>query len=111
MQGDSRNDVITLDIPEPLYDRVLLRQQEAKKNEGLIVIPDEFQERQAVGTVVAVGPGQLLEGGGYQAPLVRQGDTVLFARYAGSTIELPNGEVLVSMPERDIHCILEKAVR
>ena len=42
------------------------------------------------GTVVATGPGTLLENGDRAPVHVKKGDTVVYGKYAGTEIEIKN---------------------
>jgi chaperonin GroES len=86
---------------KPLHDRVIVRAaQKAEKTAGGIIIPDTAQEKPQQGEVVAVGNGKKDE------PLtVKVGDTILFAKYSGTEIEI-EGEKLLLMKESDIFAII-----
>lgn len=72
---------------------------------GGIVIPDSAAEKPIKGEVVAVGEGKVLENGNVRAPKVKQGDKVLFGKYAGTEVKLDGTEYLV-VKEDDILAIL-----
>ena len=86
---------------KPLHDRVIVKPAEkAEKTAGGIIIPDTAQEKPQQGEVVAVGNGKVDE------PLtVKVGDTILFAKYSGTEIEI-EGEKLLLMKESDIFAII-----
>jgi chaperonin GroES len=72
----------------PLDDRVVVRPHEAEQTTaGGIVLPDAAREKQQRGTVIAVGPGRLLDSGSRAAVSVKVGDEVLFGKYGGTEIE------------------------
>ncbi len=86
---------------KPLGDRVVVRPQEAEeKTAGGLFIPDTAKEKPQRGTVVAVGPGKV-ENGTKIDMSVKEGDTVLYGKYAGTEITLDNEEVMI-MRESDI---------
>lgn len=87
----------------PLGDRVVVRrQEEEKKTPGGIVIPDTAsKEKPMEGMVLAVGPGRRLENGDRQAVDVKQGDKVLFGKYAGTEVKMGDEELVV-LREDDI---------
>ena len=91
----------------PLNDRVLVvREEEEQKSAGGIIIPDTAKEKPQRGKIVAAGPGKMGEDG-KRIPLeVKAGDRVLFAKYAGTDIELDDVEH-VFMKEDDILSIVE----
>ncbi|MGE3314236.1 MAG: co-chaperone GroES [Planctomycetaceae bacterium] len=87
---------------KPLDDRVVVEPLDAEeKTAGGIVLPDTAKEKPQRGTVVAVGPGRLLEGGERCAVGVVVGDEVLFGKYGGTEIEV-NGKDVKILRESDI---------
>jgi chaperonin GroES len=89
----------------PLHDRVLVRRvAEAETVRGGIIIPDTAKEKPQEGVVVAVGTGRYEKG--QTIPLaVKEGDRVLFGKYAGSEIKI-DGEELLILKEDEIFGIL-----
>lgn len=87
---------------KPLNDRVLvLRVEEEQKTVGGIIIPDTAKEKPQEGKVVAAGPGKMADNG-KRAPLdVKEGDRILFAKWAGTEIKIDGVEHLF-MKEDDI---------
>ncbi|MFP4459395.1 MAG: co-chaperone GroES [Candidatus Zixiibacteriota bacterium] len=88
---------------KPLHDRVLVKPEEVeKKTEGGLYIPDTAKkEKPQRGEVVAVGEGQ------GDTPLkVKEGDKVLFSKFAGNDITIEDVEYLI-MRENDILAIIE----
>ena len=86
----------------PLDDRVVVKPSAAEETTaGGIVLPDAAQEKPQRGTVVAVGPGKLLDSGERSTPSVTVGDEVLFGKYGGTDIEV-NGEDVKILRESDI---------
>ena len=87
---------------EPLGDRVVVRPRSKEEvTKGGIVIPDTAKEKPQEGEVVAVGPGKMTEDG-KRIPLdVKVGDTVVYAKYAGTEIK-EDGEELIILRESDI---------
>jgi len=92
----------------PLNDRVLvLRIEEEEKTSGGIIIPDTAKEKPQEGRIIAAGPGKRDEEG-KRIPLeVKEGDRVLFGKYAGTEIKIDGVEHLI-MREDDILGIIEK---
>ena len=68
---------------------------------GGIVLPDSAQEKPQRGTIVAVGPGKLLESGERGDLSVSVGDEVIFGKYGGSEIEVDGSEYKI-LRETDI---------
>ncbi|TWT76625.1 10 kDa chaperonin [Planctomycetes bacterium CA13] len=86
----------------PLDDRVVVEPQEAEEmTAGGIVLPDAAREKPLRGTIVAVGPGKLLDSGNRGELSVTVGDTVIYGRYGGSDIEV-DGKELKILRESDI---------
>ena len=74
---------------KPLEDRVLVCPVEAEsKTESGIYLPESAKEKPVQGTIVAVGPGKLLDNGERVKPAVRKGDTVVFGKYSGTEVEI-----------------------
>jgi chaperonin GroES len=92
---------------KPLNDRVLVKRLEVEEmTAGGIIIPDSAKEKPMKGEVVAAGEGKLDESGKRVAMTVKAGDTVLFAKYAGTEIKIDGVEHLV-MREDDILAVVE----
>jgi chaperonin GroES len=90
----------------PLADRVVVEPlEEEQKTPTGVYLPDTAQERPSRGLVLAVGPGRLGEDG-KRIPLeVKEGDKVLFAKYAGTEVKVGDKELLV-LKESDILAIM-----
>ncbi len=85
----------------PLADRVVIKPLPAEeKTLGGLFIPDTAKEKPQRGTVVAAGPGRV-ENGTKIEMSVKEGDTVLYGKYAGTEISLDNEEYLI-VRESDI---------
>ncbi|MCG3180718.1 MAG: 10 kDa chaperonin [Phycisphaerae bacterium] len=92
---------------KPLDDRVLVEPDEAEeRTSGGILLPDAAKEKPQRGTVVAAGPGKLLDSGERATLSVKVGDKVVYGRYAGTEIKL-DGEPFVICRESDILGVLE----
>jgi chaperonin GroES len=86
----------------PLDDRVVVEPLEAEeRTAGGIVLPDTAKEKPQRGTVLAIGPGKLLDSGERGDLSVAIGDEVIFGKYAGTDIELDGREVKI-LRETDI---------
>ncbi len=87
---------------KPLNDRILVkREHEEEKTKGGIIIPDTAKEKPQKGTVIAVGPGKLDDKGKRISLQVKEGDRVLFSKYAGTDIKIDDEEYIV-MREDDV---------
>ena len=86
----------------PLDDRVVVSPLEAEtRTAGGIVLPDSAKEKPQRGTVVAVGPGKLLDSGKRGELSVQVGDQVIYGKYGGTDIEV-GGEDVKVLRESDI---------
>ena len=91
---------------KPLGDRVVVKPIEQEEmTAGGIVLPETAKEKPQRGSIVAVGPGNV-EDGKRVAMDVKEGDTVLFAKYAGTEIKIEGEKVLI-LRESDILAIIE----
>jgi len=92
---------------KPLNDRVLVKRlEEMQVTKGGIYIPDTAKEKPVEGQVVSVGPGKVNDQGNRVPLNVKEGDKILFGRYAGSEIKV-EGEEYLMMREDDILAIVE----
>lgn len=81
---------------KPLGDRIVLKVLEAEeKTASGIVLPDTAKEKPQQGKVLAVGPGKYSDDGKLLPMSVKEGDTVLFAKYAGTEIKYKGEELLI----------------
>lgn len=90
----------------PLHDRVLLKRvEEEQVSRGGIIIPDTAKEKPMRGEIIAVGSGKALKNGEVRSLSVKEGDIVLYSKYAGTEVKLDGVEHLI-MREDDILGIL-----
>jgi chaperonin GroES len=96
-------DLVMKDINlKPLDDRVVVEPVEAEEiTAGGIVLPDTAKEKPQRGTVLAIGPGKLLDNGQRGKLSVAVGDEVIYGKYSGSEIEVDGREVKI-VRESDI---------
>ncbi len=92
---------------KPLGNRVVVEPIEQEEvTAGGIVLPETAKEKPQKGKVLSVGPGERDEEG-KRIPLdVKEGDTVLFAKYAGTEIKIDNKKLLI-LRESDLLAIVE----
>ena len=90
----------------PLGDRVVI-QPSAREDmtKSGIVLPDTAKEKPQEGTIVAAGPGRILDDGKREAMDVKAGDKVLYAKYAGTEFKI-DGEDLLIVAQKDILAIV-----
>jgi chaperonin GroES len=90
----------------PLHDRILVqRLEESETVRGGIIIPDSAKEKPQQGKVISVGKGKSNDEGKVFPLDVKEGDTVLFGKYAGTEIKL-DGEDFLIMREEEVLGIL-----
>ena len=92
----------------PTDDRVLVLPSEAEeKTSGGIILPDNAREKPQRGTVLATGPGKLLDSGKRGEMSVKVGDEVYYGKYSGTEIDYGVDKYVV-VRETDILAIVEK---
>ena len=93
----------------PLGDRVVIQPtpREEMTKSG-IVLPDTAKEKPQEGKIVTAGPGRLTDEGTREPMDVKEGDTVLYAKYAGTEFKI-EGEELLIVSQKDILAIVENA--
>ena len=91
----------------PLGDRVVIQPtpREEMTKSG-IVLPDTAKEKPQEGTVLAVGPGRILDDGKRESIDVKVGDKVLYAKYAGTEFKVDDEELLI-VSQKDILAVVE----
>ncbi len=90
----------------PLGDRVVVRPEAAEEKTSFgLFIPDTAKEKPQKGVVVAAGPGRY-ENGTKIDMTVKEGDKVLYGKYAGSEVQI-DGEDLMIMRESDIFGVVK----
>jgi chaperonin GroES len=93
----------------PLADRLIVEpiEQEEKTASG-IILPETAKEKPQEGNVLAVGPGRKDEEGKPIPMDVKEGDRVLYAKYAGTEVKLEPDKKVLILRESDILAIVEK---
>ena len=91
----------------PLGDRVVIQPgaREEMTKSG-IVIPDTAKEKPQEGTILAAGPGRVLDHGKRESMDVKTGDKVLYAKYAGTEFKIEGDDLLI-VSQKDILSIVE----
>jgi chaperonin GroES len=93
---------------KPIRDQIVVERDEAEaKSRGGILLPDGAKERPRRGTVLAVGPGRVLDNGQLCPVPVEKGDCVLFTSYAGSEVTV-DGETYLVMRGDDVLAVIEE---
>jgi chaperonin GroES len=84
---------------KPLGDRVLVKLvEEQERTQSGIYIPDTAKDKPQTGLIVAVGDGEDIK--------VKEGQRVLFAKFAGTEIKIANEEHLILSTD-DILAVVE----
>ncbi|MBP2655744.1 MAG: groS [Firmicutes bacterium] len=92
---------------KPLGDRVVIQplaREEITKSG--IVLPDTAKEKPQEGKVIAIGTGKVLDNGQRIAVDVKEGDKVIFSKYAGTEVKIDGQDYLI-LSERDVLAIVE----
>lgn len=91
---------------KPLNDRVIVRPKDPEsKTPGGIILPEKGQEQKAEGTIVAVGPGKLLENGTRGEMFLKEGDQVVYSKWKTHEIE-NDGEDLLVMEQDNVLAVI-----
>jgi chaperonin GroES len=93
---------------KPLGDRLVVEpiEREERTASG-IILPETAKEKPQEGKVLAAGPGRT-DDDGKRIPMdVKVGDTVLYAKYAGTEVKI-NDKKLLILKESDVLAIVEK---
>ena len=92
----------------PLHDRIFVqRLDEGEQHVGGILIPDSAKEKPQRGKVFAVGDGTLTDEGARRPLDVKDGDTILFGKYAGQEVTL-DGEQYLILREDDVLAVMDR---
>ena len=92
---------------KPLADRLVVEPNESEEvTASGIVLPETAKEKPQKGTVLAVGPGRRDESGKRIAMDVKEGDTVLYAKYGGTEVKIEEKKYLI-MKENDVLAVIE----
>jgi chaperonin GroES len=93
---------------KPLGDRVVVEPVEREQTTASgIILPETAKEKPQEGNVLAVGPGRRDDSGKRLEMDVAVGDSVLFAKYAGTEIKLGDQKLLI-LKESDILAVVVK---
>lgn len=91
----------------PLQDRLIVERLEGEeKTASGLYIPDTAKEKPQQGKVIAVGKGKVGEDGKIRPLDLKEGDKILFGKYAGTEIKLDGSDYLI-MREDDVLGVVE----
>jgi len=100
-----KEDIYIMNI-KPLLDRVVLKVEEAEQTtKSGIILSSAAQEKPQFATIVAVGPGGLVDGKEVKM-YVNVGDKVISSKYAGTEVKL-DGEEYTIVRQSDILAVVE----
>ncbi|MBS0209903.1 MAG: co-chaperone GroES [Planctomycetes bacterium] len=90
----------------PLGDHVVVKRLDAEETTtGGVILPESAQSPPQQGRVLSVGDGRTLPDGSRAAPMVGEGDRVLFPQYSGQEL-LIDGQKLLILREDDLLAIV-----
>ncbi len=93
---------------KPLGDKVVVEPLEGEdKSPGGIILPDTAKQKPQEGTVIAVGPGRVLDDGKRAEMAVKNGDKVIYAKYGGTEVTV-SGKDYIILDQDSIYAIVEK---
>ncbi len=91
---------------KPLGDRIVIELIESEEKSAFgIVLPDSAKEKPQEGKVIAVGTGRVLDNGTRVDLDVKEGDKIIFSKYAGTEVKFEGIEYLI-LRENDILAIV-----
>ena len=91
----------------PLGDRVVIKPSAKEEmTKSGIVLPDTAKEKPQEGTIIATGPGRILDDGKREVMDVKSGDKVLYAKYAGTEFKVDEKELLI-VSQKDVLAIVK----
>jgi len=94
---------------KPLGDRLVVKPIEQEEvTAGGIILPETAKEKPQEGEVLAAGPGKLDDSGNRVKMEVKEGDRVLYAKYAGTEIKLEGDQKVLILKESDILALVER---
>jgi len=91
---------------KPLFDRIVVEEIKEEKTGSGIFLASRDSSGPRLGTVICVGNGEQAEEGKKLNIMVKEGDKVLFNKYAGAETTL-SGKSVIFIRQADILAILE----
>ncbi len=91
----------------PLGDRVVVKPSAREEmTKSGIVLPDTAKEKPQEGSILAIGPGRVLDDGKREPMDVKVGQKVLYGKYAGTEFKVDGEEYLI-VSQKDILAVVE----
>ncbi|MCI1859677.1 MAG: co-chaperone GroES [Sporolactobacillus sp.] len=92
---------------KPLGDRIVIEpQKKEEKTAGGIVLPDSAKEKPQEGRVAAVGPGKVSDKGERIALDVKEGEKVIYSKYAGTEVKY-DGKTYLVVRQDDVLAVID----
>lgn len=92
---------------KPLGDRIVVKALDPQeKTKSGLVLPDSAKEKPQEGKVLAVGTGRLLDDGTVKSLEIKNGDRVLYGKYAGTEVSLEEHDYLI-LREEDVLAVVQ----
>lgn len=92
---------------KPLHDRVIIEPQAAEQTtKSGIVLPDTAQEKPQMGTILKAGEGKVSDEGKVLPMTVKEGNKVIYSKYAGTEFKVDGNEYLI-LKETDILAVVQ----
>ena len=92
---------------KPLGDRIVVKPLDAQeKTKSGLVLPDTAKEKPQEGKVIAVGTGRLLDDGALKRLELKNGDRVLYGKYAGTEVSVEGTDYLI-LREEDVLAVVQ----
>ena len=90
----------------PLGDRIIIQLVEVEEKTAFgIVLPDSAKEKPQTGKVIAVGTGRVLDNGTRVELDVKEGDEIIFSKFAGTEVKYDGVEYLI-LRESDVLAVI-----
>ena len=92
----------------PLGDRVVVRPKaKEEKTKSGIALPETPKAKPQEGEVIAIGPGRVLDNGNRVPMELKVGQSVLYAKYAGTEFKDEDEEYLI-LREPDVLAVVSQ---
>ena len=93
---------------KPLFDKVVIKQEELKETSpGGIILTGNAKEKPVMATVIAVGPGGIVDGKEIKME-VKEGDKILYSKYAGTEVKLDDDQEYIIVKQSDVLAVIEQ---
>ncbi len=102
---EMRDRIDKMSAYQPINDQVVVKQHKREAVYKGIILPEKARDKLWCGTVVAIGPGKLLDDGRRVPPQCAVGDTIFF-HWDNNRVEIGNEEYL-SMKQDTILAVME----